>query len=133
MALISVTRLRVRSIRFLPVFLWYSFKSNNQAKHAPGNFASTVRAQGSNVFWTMTVWDSEASMRSFMRSGSHGKAMPKLQNWCDEASVVHWQAGNATLPTWAEAETAMITRGRPTPLTHPSIAHQNHQFHYRSR
>lgn len=128
MTLISVTRLRVRSIRFLPMFLWYSFKSNQQAKQAQGNLASTVRAQGKNVFWTMTVWEDEASMRSFMRSGSHREVMPKIQNWCDEGSVVHWQAEITTLPTWEEAETVMFTRGRFTPLTHPSIAHQNHQF-----
>lgn len=128
MTLISVTRLRVRSIRFLPVFLWYTFKSNQQAKQAQGNLASTLRAQGNTVFWTLTVWDNEASMRSYMRSGSHREAMPKLQNWCDEASVVHWHAESATLPSWEEAETAMVTRGRFTPLTHPSIAHQNHQF-----
>lgn len=129
MTLISITRLRLRSIRFLPAFLWYAIRSNNQAKSAPGNLASITRAQGNSVFWTMTVWDSEASMRSFMRSGAHGEAMPKLQNWCDEAAVVHWQTENATLPTWEEAEIAMMTRGRFTPLTHPSIAHQNHQFH----
>jgi hypothetical protein len=128
MSLISVTRLRVRSIRFLPMFLWYSFKSNQQAKHAPGNLASTVRAQENNVFWTMTVWEDEASMRSFMRSGAHREVMPKIQAWCDEGSVVHWQAENATLPTWKEAETAMFARGRFTPLTHPSVAHQHHQF-----
>ncbi|MBE9009326.1 DUF3291 domain-containing protein [Pseudanabaenaceae cyanobacterium LEGE 13415] len=128
MTLISVTRLRVRSIRFLPVFLWYSFKSNQQAKQAQGNLASTVRAAGNNVFWTSTVWENEADMRSFMRSGSHREAMPKLQNWCDEGSVVHWQSESRTLPSWKEAETAMFTQGRFTPLTYPSIAHQNHRF-----
>jgi hypothetical protein len=29
-------------------------------------------------------------MRAFMLSGAHQRAMPKLFNWCDEASVVHW-------------------------------------------
>lgn len=128
MALISITRLRLRSVRFLPMFLLYSFRSNQQAKHASGNLASTVRAQGNNVFWTMTVWKDEASMRSFMRSGAHRKAMPKLQQWCAEASVINWEAEDATLPTWAEAETAMITHGRSIPLPHGSIAHQHQQL-----
>lgn len=128
MPLISVTRLRVRSVRFLPAFLWYSFKSNQQAKQAQGNLASSIRAAGKNVFWTKTVWEDEASMRSFMRSGSHREVMPKLQNWCDEASVVHWQSERATSTTWEEAETAMFTSGRFSSLTHPSIAHQNHRF-----
>lgn len=128
MALISITRLRVRSLKFLPAFLWYSFKSNAQAKRAPGNLASTIRAAGTNVFWTMTVWESETAMRSFMRSGAHKEAMPKIQNWCDEGSVVHWVSESTTPPTWEEAETEMFTKGRFTPLTHPSIAHQNHRF-----
>lgn len=96
MTLISVTRLRIRSIRFLPMFIWDSIKSDKQAKRASGNLGSTLRAQSTTVFWTLTAWEDEASMRAFMRSGAHREAMPKLQNWCDEASVVHWHQDSAS-------------------------------------
>ena len=37
MAIISVTRLRLRSLRFFPGFLWYTRRSIRQAKRTPGN------------------------------------------------------------------------------------------------
>jgi hypothetical protein len=72
----------------------------------------------------MTVWESEAAMRAYMRSGSHGKSMPKLQHWCDEGAVVHWTQDSAELPDWETAEVKMRLQGRFTPLAHPSAAHQ---------
>jgi hypothetical protein len=41
MVVLSVTRLRLRSIRFLPSFLWWSLLSAVQAKRAPGNLSAT--------------------------------------------------------------------------------------------
>ena len=46
----------------------------------------------------MTAWDSQESMRRYMTTGSHKKAMPKLMKWCDEASVAHWEQEGDALP-----------------------------------
>lgn len=120
MALISVTRLRLRSPRYLPAFLWHALSSHTQAKRAPGNLQTKTRRQAKNVFWTLTAWQNEAAMRAYMTSGSHRQAMPKLAQWCDEASVVHWEQDSNTLPSWQEAEQRMLQQGRLTKLPHPS-------------
>lgn len=71
----------------------------------------------------MTAWDDEASMRGYMIAGAHRRAMPRLLDWCDEASLVHWiQAGDA-LPDWAEADRRMRAAGRASKLRHPSPGH----------
>lgn len=120
MAFISVTRLRLRSSRYLPLFFWYAISSTFQAKRAPGNFKTTTRRQSNNVFWTLTVWQDEESMRAYMTSGAHRQAMPKLAQWCDEAAVVHWHQDNPELLTWQDAEHHLIQDGRLTKLPHPS-------------
>src|SRR6266567_3029614 len=75
MAFVSVTRLRVRSWRFLPMFLIRSFRAAQQAKSAEGNLAVALLRQPQNTYWTRTVWTSEAAMKAFMLAGAHRGAM----------------------------------------------------------
>jgi hypothetical protein len=122
MAFVSVTRLRLRSPLYLPLFLSHAIPSLRQAKQATGNLQTTTRQQGIRVFWTLTVWQDEASMRAYMTSGVHRQAMPKLAQWCDEASVTHWQQESTALPPWQAAEQHLRQSGRLTKLPHPSPA-----------
>jgi hypothetical protein len=62
-----------------------------------------------NAFWTATSWTSEGAMKKFMISGSHGKAMRKLAEWCDDAAVAHWNQESSELPTWLEAYARLRT------------------------
>lgn len=123
MPFISVTRLRVRSWRFLPAFLLDAIRSARQAKAAEGNLAVKLLRDAGNTWWTSTAWDSEASMRSFMRAKPHGPAMRKLLEWCDEAALVHWTQPEAGLPSWTEAHRRMQLEGRTSKVNHPSPAH----------
>ncbi|MBD2018904.1 DUF3291 domain-containing protein [Leptolyngbya sp. FACHB-36] len=123
MAFVSVTRLRLRSSRFLLPFLWEAILSLRQAKRASGNRFASTRRQPNHVYWTLTVWQDESAMRAYIRSGSHGRVMPKLIHWCDEASTVHWLQGGAEVPTWQEAERRMVESGRMYNLRYPSTAH----------
>lgn len=122
MALVSVTRLRLRSPLYLPIFFWYAIQSSAQAKQAPGNLRTATRRRPGNAFWTLTVWESESAMRNYMTSGAHRQAMPKLAQWCDEASVTHWHQDSIELPIWQVAEQHMVQNGRLTRLPHPSPA-----------
>jgi hypothetical protein len=120
MTFISVTRLRIRSIRFLPGFLYYALRSTRQARQTPGNVEVRTRNDANLTFWTATAWKDEASMRAFMMSGPHRKAMSKLIHWCCEASIVHWTQEASALPDWQEAHRRMLAEGRPSKVNHPT-------------
>lgn len=72
----------------------------------------------------MTVWESEADMRAFRNSGAHLKAMPRLLRWCDEASYVHWDVEDGTLPAVAEVYARLRDGGQTSKVHHPSAAQQ---------
>jgi quinol monooxygenase YgiN len=120
MAFISVTRLRVRSWMFLPDFLLNSVRATRQARAAAGNLGVETRRDGGMTFWTKSAWRDEASMRAFVTSGAHKAAMPHLQRWCSEASVVHWEQELARLPFWEDASRRMQRDGRLSPVKYPS-------------
>ncbi len=128
MILISVTRLRIRSIFFLPQFLWHTFKSTRQVERAGGFLRGKTLVNPGKVFWTLTAWESEAAMNFYRTNAAHRDAMPKLLHWCDEASVVHWTQETPDLPTWQDAHQRMVTSGRASKVNHPSPAQTANQF-----
>jgi len=57
-----------------------------------------------------------------MVRGAHARAMPKLREWCDEASVAQWHQSEFALPHWDEAHRRMLEVGRRSKVNHPSPA-----------
>jgi heme-degrading monooxygenase HmoA len=128
MIFVSLTRLRVRSFRFVPPLVLQTFRSVRQVKKAPGFQHGALLADRSWTFWTMTAWDTQESMSQFMTSGSHRRAMPHLLDWCDEASVAHWSQPETTLPSWTEADKRMRQDGRASKVRNPSPDHATLSF-----
>ena len=124
MPIVSVTRLHVRAWRFLPAFILASYRSARQARHSGSFLTGCLAVEPPAGFWTVTVWENEAAMRSFRNSGVHLETMPKLLNWCDEASYVHWTTDATSLPTVAEAHRRLAEQGKLSKVTHPSAAQQ---------
>jgi hypothetical protein len=124
MALVSLTRLRIRSYRFLPQFLWHTWRSVRQLKRAPGYLTGSIGRDPSGAFWTVTLWRDESSMRAYRNTDAHMRAMPKLILWCDEAAVGHYEQDSSTLPDGAEALERMRSTGRVSKVRHPSPPHQ---------
>jgi quinol monooxygenase YgiN len=122
MALISITRLRVRSWRYLPMFFVQAARSQLQARAAEGCLGADVLREAHRTFWTRSAWTSEAAMRAYMMSGVHKQVMRRLADWCDEASVVHWLQDTAERPDWKEAHARMQRDGRPSRVNHPTEA-----------
>src|SRR5271165_4113929 len=123
MSFISLTRLRIRSFRFLLSFALHTWRSSKQVKRAPGFLTGALLPDRSWTFWTMTAWEDQESMRQYMVSGSHKAAMSHLLEWCDEASVAHWAQQDSSLPSWAEADRRMRKDGRPSKVRCPSPQH----------
>ena len=123
MAFVSLTRLRIRSFRFLPFFAVHTLRSIRQIKVAPGFRDGALLADRDWTFWTMTAWDSQESMRHYMTAGAHRVAMPHLMQWCDEASVAHWDQPTDALPAWDEADRRMRGTGRVSKVRFPSATY----------
>lgn len=128
MIFVSLTRLRVRSIRFMPFFAVYAFRSFRQVSKASGFQAGAVLNDRERTFWTMTAWETQENMRQFMTKGAHKSAMPHLLNWCDEASVAHWGQEDVVLPSWSEAAKRMREQGRASKVRYPSAGHASLSF-----
>ena len=120
---VSVTCLRIRSIRFLPQFALHTLRSLRQVRRAPGFLDGSILADRRWTFWTLTAWDQQESMRQYMINGPHRAAMPHLLHWCDEASVVHWDQEDVSLPGWEVADRRMRAQGRISKVRFPSPQH----------
>src|SRR5260370_42371180 len=126
MALVSITRLRLRSWRFLPMFAWYVLRSARQAARAEGNLAAKLLRERRNTFWTSTIWTGEAAMKRFMTSSAHGKAMRRLAEWCDEAAGVHSTQESPETPSWPEACRRLLKDRKRFKVKHPSAHYLAH-------
>ena len=93
-SVVSITRLRVRSWRYILPFIFFTLRSSRQAKVAEGDVHVALLRDAKSTFWTRTVWTTEAAMKSFMLSGPHRQVMPRLLEWCDEAAVAQLGAGH---------------------------------------
>ena len=107
MPFVSLTRLRIRAWRYLPIFLVQTFRSAWQAKSAKNCLSVFVLREAHRTFWTRTVWTDAPAMKFFMLSGVHRKVMPSLLELCDEASVADWVQDSLKPPSWEEAHRRM--------------------------
>lgn len=120
MPIVSVTRLHLRSVRFLPAFFWYSNKSARQAKKTVGNLGVNLRKTNGLAFWTLTMWQSPEAMRVFVLAYPHKEAMQKLPYWCDEAAFADWEQDSTQWPSWEEAAQRLGASGRLARVLYPS-------------
>src|SRR2546423_4427258 len=124
----SVTRLRVRSVRYVPAFLWRNLLTKRQVVRAPGFVGGRLLVDAGRAFWTLTLWESERTMKAFRGSGAHAGVMPRLAHWCDEASYAHWETPSPSVPDWPEAYQHLVSDGRLSRVAHPSKDHEGRRF-----
>jgi heme-degrading monooxygenase HmoA len=125
---VSVTRLRLRSVRFLPRFIIDAAQAARQTGRSSGFLRGRVLPDRGMTFWTITLWQDEQAMRNYRSSGRHGLIMRRLAGWCSEAAVVHWTSSDAELPDWTEAHRRLSSEGRLSKVDHPSPEHIERRF-----
>jgi hypothetical protein len=120
---VSITRLRVRSVLFLPLFGLHALRSATQAMGSEGIVDFSTRVEDPFTHWTKTVWKNEPAMKDFRNSGAHQVAMRLLASICSEASYARWQQDAPDAPTWEEAHKALLEQGKLSKLKNPSTFH----------
>ncbi|OQW54908.1 MAG: hypothetical protein A4S14_14755 [Proteobacteria bacterium SG_bin9] len=106
---VSITGLRLKSVRQMPRFWWYAIRAMRQAKRAPGNILAETRTID-GVHHTLSVWENEAAMRRYLVSGAHREAMrvfPEIAS----GSTLGYEAD--TPPDWNQVHDIWLARGVP--------------------
>ncbi|MBC9879509.1 hypothetical protein G8O24_19395 [Bradyrhizobium sp. INPA01-394B] len=78
MVYVSMTGFRPHGIAQLPRFWWRTLQSLAQARRASGVVAVEARVVA-GTYHTLTAWSDLVSMRSFVASGAHLKAMKNFR------------------------------------------------------
>jgi hypothetical protein len=123
MPFVSITRLRVRAWRLVPMFLWHAFASKRQLQRSEGFLRGALSTAPGRVFWTASVWSDDAAMKRFRDAGAHKTAMPALLDMCDEASLAHWTQEGDEVPEPAAMLERVRSIGRTSKVRHPTTAH----------
>jgi hypothetical protein len=128
MAVIVVTRLRLRDPALLDEFFTAAVASLEQAKKSDGSLGADVLADANNTWWTVTAWQERRPMQAFVGTDPHRSTMARLDDWCDEATFVDWEQEGADLPDWHTGYHRLVADGEVASLTHASDAHQTRAF-----
>lgn len=128
MPFVSVTRLRVKSIFFLIPFMGANEASVKELKESKGLIKGKELIDKHLTFWTITIWENEASMKDFRGSPSHRKAMQQLPEWCSEASYHHWAQDENEFPSWTIIAEKLYSEGKLSKVRNPSQAQVTNQF-----
>ena len=128
MAIVVITRLRLRDPALLDEFFAAASAALDSALKSDGNVGGDAIAEANNTWWTSSAWQDRGSMGSFVRSDAHLKAMGGMDNWCDEATFVDWEQADARLPDWQTAYERLVADGRSASLPHGSPENDGRQF-----
>jgi hypothetical protein len=120
MIFISATWLQVKSVLYLVRFMIANEASVKQLNKTEGFLGGRELIDKNLTFWTLTIWDSEVSMKQFRNSLPHRKAMQKLPFWCGEASYIHWTQAENQFPGWITIHEKMLAEGKTTKVRNPS-------------
>jgi hypothetical protein len=128
MAIIAITRLRLRDPALLDEFFTAAADLLLQAQGADGSIRADAIADANDVWWTVSAWRTRGDMRRYTATEPHRSAMPRLDDWCDEATFADWEQEDNDLPDWETSHEFLIEHGTSAPLSHPSPANATRDF-----
>jgi heme-degrading monooxygenase HmoA len=128
MAVIVVTRLRLKDPAFFEEFFASAVAVVEQAQNSEGNLGADVLAEANNTYWTRTAWEGRDQMNAFVGNAPHLQTMGRIDDWCDEATFVEWEQAGTDLPDWQDGYGRLVATGQGPSLTHGTEAHRSRQF-----
>jgi hypothetical protein len=127
-AVIVVTRLRLKDPSLLNDFFAAAVALLEQAKNTNGNLGTDALAEANNTWWSSSVWASRDVMRGYVTTDPHPTMKEHLDEWCDEASFVDWEQESAELPGWEVGFEHLVADGYSADLTDASPANASRGF-----
>ena len=128
MAVIVVTRLRLKDAALLDEFFTDAVAALEQAQKSEGNLGVDALADAGNAWWSVSSWRARGPMQAFVNSEPHRSITGRLDRYCDEATFVDWEQDSPDLPDWRTSWRHLTADGQVAGLTHPSAAHQTRDF-----
>jgi len=128
MAIIVVTRLRLKVPALLDDFFTDAVAALEQAQKSDGNLGVDALGDANNAWWTVTSWRERRQMHSYVRSEPHQTIRSHLDRYCDEATFVAWEQDSPDLPDWQTNWRHLVADGLAADLTQPSASHQTREF-----
>ena len=128
MAVIVVTRLRLKDPALLDEFFIDAVAAIEQAQKSDGNLGVDALADADNAWWSVSAWGERRPMVSYVRSEPHQTIRSKIDHYCDEATFVDWEQDSADLPDWQTNWRHLVADGLVATLSQPSAAHQSRDF-----
>jgi hypothetical protein len=128
MAIIVVTRLRLRDPDLLDEFFTQAAAVLEQAMKSEGNLGADALAEAHDTWWSVTAWEDREHMRTFVATEPHLSTEGLLDHLCDEASFVDWEQPSPDLPDWQTSWRRLVAAGYSADLTNQSGANQSRSF-----
>ncbi len=97
--------LPLKSYWRVPLFLLYTAEVARQLASAEALLGYSVLARPfSKRFWTLSAWETEASLRLFVQCPPHVRLMAALAPHMGETKFVRWEVKGSQLPLrWDDA------------------------------
>ena len=128
MAIIVVTRLRLKDPALLDDFFTDAVAALEQAQKSDGNLGVDALGDANNAWWTVTSWRERRQMHSYVRSEPHQTIRSHLDRYCDEATFVAWEQDSPDLPDWQTNWRHLTADGHAAELSAASPANQTRDF-----
>ena len=88
---ISIGRILLKKETSRWRFFWYSGLSFLQARFSPGIVHASLYGDGSNTYWSMSIWRSREAMMKYRNSGRHRRAMQVSAQLAERIDFRHWE------------------------------------------
>lgn len=105
---VSITGLRVKSILHYPRFYWLAITAMSQAQGSVGLIRAGARTIN-GVHHTLSIWESESSMRTFLLTGAHLQAMRAFKHIATGKTVGYV---TSDWPDWSKVHDIWLRKGR---------------------